>query len=100
MKAECPMTDHPHRIDVAALVDDQPDRGVFRVDRAVYLDPQVFEAEMAHCFEGGWVYLAHDSQLKNPGDYLTTCIGRQPVVVVRKKDGSFGCYINACAHRG
>ena len=35
-----------------------------------------------------------------PGDFFATHIGRQPVFVVRKPDGSLGCYLNACGHRG
>ncbi|WP_433913774.1 Rieske 2Fe-2S domain-containing protein [Brevibacterium litoralis] len=55
---------------------------------------------MKHIFEGNWLYLAHESQIPNPGDYLTTYIGRQPVVITRDKNGELHCLINACAHRG
>ena len=43
---------------------------------------------MKHIFEGDWVYLAHESQVPNPGDYFTTYIGRQPVVIARDKPAS------------
>ena len=43
---------------------------------------------MKHIFEGNWVYLAHESQVPNVGDYFTTYIGRQPVVITRDKDGN------------
>lgn len=55
---------------------------------------------MRHIFEGGWIYLAHDRQVANPGDYSTTYIGRQPVVITRDEDGEVHCLIKACAHRG
>jgi benzoate/toluate 1,2-dioxygenase subunit alpha len=55
---------------------------------------------MTHIFEGNWIYLAHESQVPNPGGYFTTYIGRQPVVITRGKDGTLHCLINACAHRG
>jgi benzoate/toluate 1,2-dioxygenase subunit alpha len=83
---------------INALVDDRENH--FRVDRSVYLDPDIFDAEMERFFEGGWIYLAHESQVRNPGDYFATRMGRQPVFLVRRKDGGIGCYINACAHRG
>ena len=82
---------------IASLIEDRETR--FRVDRAVYSDAEVFEAEMRHLFEGGWVYLAHESQVREPGQYFSTRIGRQPVFVLRRKDGSVGAYINACSHR-
>lgn len=82
---------------IASLIDDSSGR--FRVDRAVYSDPEIFESELELFFEGGWVFLAHESQIRNSGDYFSTRIGRQPVFLVRKKDGGIGGFINACAHR-
>ena len=55
---------------------------------------------MKHIFEGNWVYLAHESQIPNVGDYFTTYIGRQPVVISRDKEGGLNALINACSHRG
>ena len=46
------------------------------------------------------MYLAHESQVPNPGDYFTTYIGRQPIVITRDKQGALHPLINACAHRG
>jgi len=83
---------------IAGFVDDR--EGEFRVDRSVYLDEELFNAEMELLFEGGWVYLAHESQIREPGDYFATRIGRQPVFVVRRRDAGISCYLNACPHRG
>ena len=83
---------------IASFVDDRD--GQFRVDRSVYLDQEIFDAEIETLFEGGWVYVAHDSQIREPGDYYATRIGRQPVFVVRKRDGGIAGYLNACPHRG
>ena len=83
-----------------ALVDDRPEHGVFRVDRAVYTDEAVFEAEIDRIFEGSWVYVAHESQLPGTGDFFTTWMGRQPVIITRRAGGELGGLVNACAHRG
>ena len=83
---------------LADLIDERGEQ--FRVDRSVYFDPEVFEAEMAALIEGGWIYLCHESQIARPGDYFSTRMGRQPVFAVRRKDGGIGGFINACAHRG
>ena len=74
--------------------------GVYRCRRDVFTDPDLFELEMKHLFEGGWVYLAHDSQIPEVNDYFTTHIGRQSVVITRGRDGQLNALINACAHRG
>ena len=85
--------------DFTALVDDRVADGIFRVDRSVYTDPEVFDAEMAQIFEGGWIYLCHESQIPDEGSYYATDIGFTPVVVIRQKDGGLKTFINACSHR-
>jgi len=84
----------------AAYVDDRPKDSVFRVDRAIYNDEAAFQAELTHIFEATWQYICHDSQIAGAGDYFASTIGRQPVFVMRQKDGSVRGFINACAHRG
>ena len=86
--------------DFATLVDDRVGEGVFRVERSVYTDAAVFEAEMERIYEKGWVYLCHESQVPEAGSYFACEIGYQPVLVLRQKDGSLKAFINACSHRG
>src|SRR3989440_12236022 len=74
----------------------QPDR----VHRSVYADPAIFELEMERIFGRAWLVLGHESQVPNPGDYFTTRMGREPVIVIRKDDGEIGVLVNRCAHRG
>lgn len=81
------------------LVDDH-DKGLHRIKRSAFNDPELFDLEMKHIFEGNWIYLAHESQIPNNGDYYTTHIGRQPVMITRNRAGELNCFINACAHRG
>ena len=92
-------TGGPHRCDtldrvssvLADAVIDDAEAGVYRANRSIFTDEEIFELEMKHIFEGNWVYLAHESQLPNPGDYFTTYIGRQPVVITRDRDGELNC---------
>ena len=86
------------RIDTA--LEDDADRGVFRVARDIFTDPEIFELEMKTIFEGNWIYLAHESQVANPNDYFTTTMGRQPIIISRDKAGQLNAFINACSHRG
>src|SRR5438067_4408984 len=74
----------------------QPDR----VHRSVYADPAIFELELERIFGRAWLVLGHESQVRNAGDYFTTRMGREPVVVVKQDNGEIGALINRCAHRG
>jgi phenylpropionate dioxygenase-like ring-hydroxylating dioxygenase large terminal subunit len=71
-----------------------------RVHKSVYTDPAIFDAEIEKIFERVWVYCGHESQVKNPGDYHALTIGRQPMLMVRRADGSIGVVHNRCPHRG
>jgi len=70
------------------------------VHRDVYTDPEIFELEMEHLFANTWVHVGHASQIPNPGDYVTTTIGNQPVLMVRHNDGSVKVLHNRCPHKG
>jgi benzoate/toluate 1,2-dioxygenase subunit alpha len=85
---------------IVGMLDERPDEGVFRVHRRMFIDPAIFDLEMQHIFEAGWVYLAHESQIPAPFDFLTTHIGRQPVIVNRTASGNISAMLNSCAHRG
>jgi phenylpropionate dioxygenase-like ring-hydroxylating dioxygenase large terminal subunit len=71
-----------------------------RVHRRLYTDPVIFNLEMERIFGAAWVYLGHESQIRQPGDYFATRLGRKPVVMVRDVDGVVRVIHNQCAHRG
>ncbi|HTJ98006.1 MAG TPA: Rieske 2Fe-2S domain-containing protein [Bordetella sp.] len=72
----------------------------FRVHTRAYTDPTVFEAEMERVFARTWVFVAHESMIPNPGDYHTSYIGLQPVIVSRDPAGAVNVLVNRCVHRG
>ena len=80
--------------DIAALVEPG------RIHRSVYHDPALFELEMDRIFGRAWIYVGHESQVSNPGDFVTTRIGRKPMVMTRDEGGTIHVIHNQCAHRG
>ncbi|HYF89121.1 aromatic ring-hydroxylating oxygenase subunit alpha [Azospirillum sp.] len=73
-----------------------------RADRAhtsLYTDPAIFEQEMDRIFANCWVWVAHVSEVKEAGDYKSTYVGRQPVVVVRDRKQKIHVLLNRCRHR-
>lgn len=71
-----------------------------RVHRSVYLDPEIFELEMETVFGQSWLYVGHESQIPNPGDFVTLTLARKPVVLTRHRDGTVHVIFNRCGHRG
>jgi benzoate/toluate 1,2-dioxygenase subunit alpha len=70
------------------------------IHRDLYIDEELFQLEMEHVFGASWVYVGHESQIPNPGDYYTTTVGLQPVVMVRDADGAIHVHYNRCPHKG
>lgn len=81
------------------LIDDRPSDGVFRVSRSVFTDPAIFELEMSRIFEATWSFVGLETQIPQPHDFVTTFIGRQPVLLMRAEGGEIGCFLNTCRHR-
>ena len=72
-----------------------------RVHRDVYVREEIFKLEMERIWGQAWIYVGHESQVKSPGDYLTTSIGLTPVIMVRDMNGrDINVLINRCGHRG
>ena len=70
------------------------------VDRRIYTDQEIFELEMQRIFARSWLFLCHESQIPEPGDFFQSVMGRDNVLVVRQRDGSIKAMLNTCAHRG
>jgi phenylpropionate dioxygenase-like ring-hydroxylating dioxygenase large terminal subunit len=71
-----------------------------RVHSAVFTDESIFEAELERIFYTYWVFLAHESEVPEPGDYCRKSIGRHSIVVARGTDGEVRAFFNRCRHRG
>ena len=71
-----------------------------RVRRRIYSDPAIFEREMDRVFGRAWIYVGHESEVREPGDFVRTRIGRKPMVMTRHEDGRICVIHNQCAHRG
>ncbi|MDP9091619.1 MAG: aromatic ring-hydroxylating dioxygenase subunit alpha [Actinomycetota bacterium] len=66
----------------------------------VFTDPEIYEREMRDLYGHTWLFLAHESQLRKPGDFFSTYMGADAVIVARQRDGGLKAMLNACRHRG
>ena len=66
---------------------------------SVYTSPDVLALEQQCVFRRQWLCVGRASAIPQPGDYLTTEIAHQPIVVLRDRDGVVRAFSNVCLHR-
>ena len=70
------------------------------VHKDLYISQELFELEMERLFANTWVYVGHASQVPNKGDFFTTTVGNESVIMVRHTDDSIRVLYNRCPHKG
>ena len=81
-------------LDTATLV--QP----HQVHRDIYTSPTLFDIERQRLWARSWLFAGHDSQVPQAGDYITTELNGQPLLMLRREDGGIALLHNRCAHKG
>lgn len=82
------------------LIQEATARGVFRVHYRVYRDEEILDRERATIFRKCWLYAGHESEIRQPGDYVSRFVADWPVVLLRDRDGRVRAFFNTCPHRG
>jgi fatty-acyl-CoA synthase len=71
-----------------------------RLHASLYTSQQIFQLELERIWRRCWIYVCHDSEIEEPGSYVTRQVGDQPVILVRDREGELHALFNRCAHRG
>jgi phenylpropionate dioxygenase-like ring-hydroxylating dioxygenase large terminal subunit len=71
-----------------------------RISRRLFADEQIYRAELTSIFNQCWLFVAHESQVPSPGDFVLSRMGEQSVIVSRGANGEVNVLVNRCAHRG
>ena len=82
--------------DVRGLVDSE--HGL--VSRRIFIEDEIYQQELERIFARCWLFLCHETQIPNPGDFFSTYMGEDPVLVTRDSKGKINAFLNVCRHRG
>jgi len=84
----------------APLVRNDPQAMRFEINRAALVDAGVLERERERIFDRCWIYVGHESEVRQPGDFRTRIVCGRPVIFCRDSAGAPRVFLNTCRHRG
>jgi phenylpropionate dioxygenase-like ring-hydroxylating dioxygenase large terminal subunit len=84
--------------ELIALTRRELERG--QVPLAIYGDPEVYQLELRRIFYRSWLFVAHESELPAPGDYVLRSVADGKWIIVRDASGALHALYDSCRHRG
>ena len=74
------------------------ERGAFPA--GIITDPRIHEREKTRLFSKTWVFVAHETELPDPGDYVVRYISDDSFIVIRDENSETRVLLNSCRHHG
>lgn len=66
----------------------------------IYNDKELFDLEKERLFGRGWMFMAHESEIPQEGDYVVRRVLDDSFIIARDSDGAVRAMFNMCLHRG
>ena len=82
------------------VIVEDPERAIFKVRRSTMTSSSTFEEEQGRIFRKCWLYLGHESEIANPGDFKTRSVAGRSLLFCRDNSGRARAFLNTCPHRG
>jgi phenylpropionate dioxygenase-like ring-hydroxylating dioxygenase large terminal subunit len=67
---------------------------------ALFSHPDIYERELEQIFGRMWLFVGHECQIPNPGDFVRSRMGEEQVILTRGRDNQIYVLLNSCPHRG
>ncbi|MEZ0353730.1 Rieske 2Fe-2S domain-containing protein [Mycobacterium sp. pR1184] len=66
----------------------------------IYNDAEIFELEKERIFNRAWIFVAHESEIPQDGDYVVRRVLNDSFIIARDSAGEIRAMFNMCLHRG
>jgi phthalate 3,4-dioxygenase subunit alpha len=66
----------------------------------IYNDEEIFRLERERLFSRAWIFVGHESEVPQPGDYVVRRVLQDSFIITRGEDGQVRALFNMCLHRG
>jgi phenylpropionate dioxygenase-like ring-hydroxylating dioxygenase large terminal subunit len=71
-----------------------------QISREIFVDERIHKMELENLFPRAWLFVGHASQVPNAGDFFSSWMGSDPVLMTRDDKGEVFVLLNSCRHRG
>ncbi|MBV8131885.1 MAG: Rieske 2Fe-2S domain-containing protein, partial [Alphaproteobacteria bacterium] len=79
---------------------DLVDLAAGQISREIFVNEEIYQEELERLFARVWLFVGHESQIPNPGDYFVSSMGEESVILCRDWAAKVHVFLNSCRHRG
>src|SRR5437899_3394115 len=71
-----------------------------QISREIFVNDEIYQEELERVFTRAWLFVGHESQIPNPGDFFVSSMGEESVILCRDRAAKVHLFLNSCRHRG
>ena len=59
-----------------------------QLSRELFVNDEIYQQELERVFARAWLFVGHESQIANPGDFFVSSMGEESVILCRDRAGN------------
>src|SRR5438094_9855669 len=71
-----------------------------QISREIFVNEEIYRQELERLFTREWLFVGHESQIPNPGDYFVSGMGGESGIFCRDPPAKVRVSLNSSRHRG